>query len=79
MEYAFRKLTGRAPGPKELKLLEGLLAEQTEMFQKEPERAEKLVGVGEHKRAGELPPIELAGMTAVVQTIMNLDATVWKR
>jgi hypothetical protein len=72
-------LTARPPDASELKLLEELLAEQTAIFKGEPERAEKLIGAGERKRDASLDPVELAAMTAVSQTIMNLDATVWKR
>ena len=39
----------------------------------------KLIAVGERKRDPALSAVELAAMTAVTQTIMNLDATVWKR
>jgi len=79
IRFAFRRLTARSPDPTELKLLEQLLEEQTAIFKTEPERAEKLVGVGERKRDSTLDTIELAAMTTVSQAIMNLDATVWKR
>jgi hypothetical protein len=79
IRFAFRRLTARSPDPTELKLLEQLLEEQTAIFKTEPERAEKLVGVGGRKRDSTLDTIELAAMTTVSQAIMNLDATVWKR
>jgi hypothetical protein len=56
-----------------------LLREQGAMFEKEPERAEKLIAVGERKRDPAQPAAQLAAMTALAQTVMNLDATVWKR
>jgi hypothetical protein len=77
--FAFRRLTARAPDGAELALLEQLLTEQKAMFKQEPDRAEKLIAVGERKRDPGLDPIELAAMTSVSQAIMNLDATVWKR
>jgi len=77
--FAFRRLTGRAPEPDELKVIQEVLKDQTEIFQQEPDRAAKLIAVGERKRDPALSPVELAAMTAVTQTIMNLDATVWKR
>jgi hypothetical protein len=79
VEFIFRRLTGRAPSATELKLLLETLAEQNELFKKEPERAEKLIGVGERKRDPALAPVELAATTAVAQVVLNLDATVWRR
>jgi len=79
IRFAFRCLTGRPPDASELKLLEELLAEQASIFKGEPERAEKLIAVGERKRDASLDPVELAAMTSVLQAIMNLDATIWKR
>jgi len=79
IRFAFRCLTGRPPDASELKLLEELFAEQTSIFKGEPERAEKLIAVGERKRDASLDPVELAAMTSVSQAIMNLDATIWKR
>jgi hypothetical protein len=77
--FMFRRLTARPPKPQELDLLEQLLKEQSEQFKAEPERAEKLLSVGERKRDPSLDPVALAAMTSVSQTILNLDATVWKR
>src|SRR5436309_8303905 len=77
--FAFRRLTARAPKPNELKLLRQVLTNQTQIFQQEPDRAAKLIAVGEQKHDPALSAGELAAMTAVTQTIMNLDATVWKR
>jgi len=77
--FMFRRLTGRSPDPREFNLLEQLLKEQSELFKQEPERAEKLISVGERKRDPSLDPVALAALTTVSQTILNLDATVWKR
>ena len=79
IEFAFRRLTGRPPTPPEMKLLQDLLSEETEVFKQEPDRADKLIAVGDKKRDESLPPIELGAMTVVCQAILNLDATVWKR
>jgi hypothetical protein len=79
IDFMFRRLTARAPGSNESMLLQQLLKEQKLIFQQEPERAAKLIAVGEKKADPALDPIELAAVTAVSQTIMNLDATVWKR
>ena len=62
-----------------MKLLLELHREQLDSFKQEPERAAKLVVVGERKKDAAASEIELAAMTAVCQCIMNLDASVWKR
>jgi hypothetical protein len=79
IDFAFRCLTARNPDPKEEILLRQLLDEQKEIFSKEPQRAEKLISVGDRKGDPALNPIDLAATTALAQAIMNLDATVWKR
>jgi hypothetical protein len=77
--FLFHRLTGRRPDTQELSLLEQLLKAQAEYFKQEPDRAEKLLSVGERTRDSSLDPVALAALTAVSQAIMNLDATVWKR
>jgi hypothetical protein len=79
ISFAFRRLTARPPEIRELRLLAELLQEQTEIFKQEPDRATKLISVGERRPDPALDAVDLAAMTAVSQTIMNLDATVWKR
>ena len=54
-------------------LLLDLLHEQMDLFKAEAERANKLISVGDRKRDESLDPIELAAITSVAQTIMNLD------
>jgi hypothetical protein len=77
--FAFLRLTGREPDVQEMKLLRDLLEEQRQIFRQDPDRATKLVAVGERKRDPKLDPVELAATTSLVQAILNLDATVWKR
>ena len=69
----------REPTPTELKLLTELYAEQREMFRKEPTLAPKFIGIGASRPDPSLPPVELAAATVLAQTILNLDATIWKR
>jgi hypothetical protein len=77
--FAFRRLTAREPDRQEMKLLRELLEEQKQLFAKEPDRAAQLLAVGDRKRDPALNPVELAAATALAQTILSLDATVWKR
>jgi hypothetical protein len=79
IRFAFRLLTARWPDARETKLLTELLQEQTALFNREPGRAKKLLAVGERPAAPPFKPVELAAMTEVTQTILNLDATIWKR
>jgi hypothetical protein len=62
-----------------MKLLLELLQEQSDRFRHSRDRAENLISVGDRKRDPSLDPVELAANTILAQTIMNLDATVWKR
>ena len=79
IRFVFSRLAAREPDQQEMKLLRELLAEQRSLFAQEPERAARLVAVGERKCDPVLDPVELAATTALAQTILNLDATVWKR
>jgi Protein of unknown function (DUF1553)/Protein of unknown function (DUF1549)/Concanavalin A-like lectin/glucanases superfamily/Planctomycete cytochrome C len=77
--FAFRRLTARNPGPQETKLLVELFDEAKKVFHDEPDRATKLVAVGDKKPDAKLDATNLAAATEVAQAILNLDATVWKR
>jgi hypothetical protein len=79
ISFAFRRLAGREPDARERALLEALFKEQQEIFSKEPARAEKLINTGQHPHNAAADPVTLAAATVMVQTIMNLDATVWNR
>ena len=79
IEFVFRRLTGRKPIEREVVLLKELWTDQRERFKLEPDRATKLVEVGDQKRDATLDAVELAAATSVTQVILNLDATVWKR
>jgi hypothetical protein len=79
IDFAFRQFTGRIPDVKETKLLTQLWQEETEEFTKEPDRAARLISVGDSKPDPSLNPIDLAAATEVAQAILSLDATIWKR
>ncbi len=79
INFAFRQFTGRTPSADETKLLVDLWSEEAAEFAKEIGRATNLLAVGEKKPAASLDPVELAAATEVVQAILSLDATVWKR
>jgi hypothetical protein len=79
VDYAFLRLTGRHSTAEERGLLVELLGEQRRHFEQHPSMAKALVALGERKPDSQLSVTDLAAATIVVQTIQNLDATVWKR
>ncbi len=79
IQFAFWRLTARPPDSQELSLLHDLQIEQKKLFAEQPERAAQLISVGEKKPDATIDKTNLAAMAVVCQTIMNLDATVWKR
>lgn len=79
IERAFRSLTGRRPDTQEAATLLELLADETSWFGAHPHDAAELIGHGESAVSAELDSTELAAMTVVCQTILNLDAATWKR
>ncbi|MCS6777711.1 MAG: DUF1553 domain-containing protein [Chloroherpetonaceae bacterium] len=79
VRFLFRVLATREPDPFERQQLRALLADQRARFQADPEAAKQLLQVGESKPDPDLAPVELAAMTVVAQTVLNLDATIWKR
>ena len=56
-----------------------LYEQQRWLFRKEPDEAGKLIRIGETKPDPALPAAEVAAATILAQTILSLDATVWKR
>jgi hypothetical protein len=79
VQFAFRQLTSREPTAAETRLLVALYEQQRWLFRKEPAEAVKLIQTGDRKFDPALPPSELAAATVLAQTILNLDAAIWKR
>ncbi|WP_411847321.1 DUF1553 domain-containing protein [Roseibacillus persicicus] len=79
IEAAFLRLVGRQPTAEEQEVLLSLYQEQLDRFQKDPEAALKLVSLGESDVESDHPTAKLAASTVICQTILNLDATIWKR
>ena len=75
LELAYQKVLSRAPREQEITILKGMLKSQAQVFQNEPERAEKYLQTGEHKRDESLDVIEHASWTVIAQMILNLDET----
>ena len=75
---AYRLATAHGPSTKTLTLLKKAYEEELAVFQKDPERAKKLLGVGESKRDAAIDEAEHAALTIICSMILNLDATVTK-
>ncbi|MFG0255383.1 MAG: DUF1553 domain-containing protein, partial [Rhodopirellula sp. JB053] len=79
IDDAFLRLTGRHPNQRELEILVNQLRSEREYFANNRDAAVDFIKIGESQPDADLDPVELAATTAVCQTILNLDATIWKR
>ncbi|HYE18195.1 MAG TPA: DUF1553 domain-containing protein [Tepidisphaeraceae bacterium] len=77
--WAFRLVTGRAAGEKELAVLVRVLAEQRAIFSAEPGAAKKLISMGESKADAAVDPVELAAGTVLAQALLNHDEALMRR
>ena len=73
---AFRSVTGRKPTERESKVLQRMLQEQKEEFEKDPAAMRKWLAVGDAK-PGE--GAELAAAAAVALAILNHDEAMTRR
>ncbi|GAB3176746.1 DUF1553 domain-containing protein [Telluribacter humicola] len=77
--YAYKSVLSRPPRPRELLLLKDLYTEEYRAFQATPARALSLVKVGDYPAPSTKNPPQLAALTVVCSTIMNMDEAVTKR
>jgi Protein of unknown function (DUF1553)/Protein of unknown function (DUF1549)/Concanavalin A-like lectin/glucanases superfamily/Planctomycete cytochrome C len=78
IRYAFRMATDRDPTPQELAILDTLYRKERAHYDSDPSDAEKLLSIGESPRDKKLDTVDLAAMTLVTSTILNMDETVTK-
>ena len=76
MEWAFQEATGRRPDNDELKILTDLHAESLAHFKEAPADAHELLKVGDSPVPGKMNPAELAAMSNVARTILNLHEVI---
>ncbi len=76
---AFRVATGHVPTETELDVLVKNLRAFRAQYQKDRDRALKLLGQGEHPRNEKLDVSDLAAHTMVASLIFNLDAVITKQ
>jgi hypothetical protein len=75
---AFSKILTRKPEKVEIQKLAALYREEFARFQKEPERAKKLLKTGRFPQNASLDPAEQAALMLVVSAIFNLDEALSK-
>ena len=73
--HAYRLATGCRPRPATLKDLTEAFQEELQVFEQSPERAEKLLKIGESARDESIPAARHAALTIVMSLILNLDET----
>jgi hypothetical protein len=76
LNWLFRTVLSRKPDAKEFSMLTAALAKQRELYQKDPQAAEKAISVGESTPKKIAAPAETAAWTLVANLVLNLDETV---
>jgi hypothetical protein len=74
--FAIRLAMAREPHPEEVAVLKKIYTAQLEVYQHDPDAADKLLKVGESPRNQKLDAPELAAWTTVASVILNLDETI---
>lgn len=75
ISYAYRLASGLRPSPLTLSTLKQSHANELTVFQKDLERAKKLLAIGESKRDESLDAAQHAALSVVCSMILNLDVT----
>ena len=78
IHYAFQLCHARKPSDAETAVLAEVLESQRKRFLQSPEKAARLLNVGESKSSADVPPEELAAWTSLARTLMNLSEFVTK-
>ena len=78
-DRGFELLTSRPPDEVERGILRRMLAAEAAWYAERPEEAANLLAVGARPPAADLPPADVAALTAVMNTLVNHDQTVVKR
>ena len=78
IEFGHRLVLARSPEEETLSILETGYEDYLSEFRTQPERANSLVTTGASRALPDLSSPELAAMTMVASTLLNLDETVTK-
>ncbi|MEM6633697.1 MAG: DUF1553 domain-containing protein, partial [Bacteroidota bacterium] len=79
IRLAFTQLTGKIPKEEEVRLLMELQAQEYEVFQAHPEKAQSWLATGAYQIDPQLDGNLVAANAVVASVIMNGDATITKR
>jgi hypothetical protein len=74
----FRRILVRKPGKTEIRQLTELYAGELARFQKDPEKARKLLKTGRYPQTNDTDPAEQAALMLVASAIFNLDEAMSK-
>ncbi len=77
--FEFRLATARTPSQQESRLLSDLFKRQLDHYRRDPKAALALLRVGESTPGDKNRCAELAALTTVASTILNLDETITKQ
>lgn len=75
----FFRLTSRPPDAAEQQILTRMFAQQLAWYAEHPEAAAQYLQLGERRASADIPAVELAALTNVLNAIMNFDGCVVKR
>ena len=78
IQMGYRALLGRSASSRVLGILEDGYQDYLSVFQQRPEAAQQLNGTGSTDPDAAIDPCQLAALTLVASTILNLDETVTK-
>jgi hypothetical protein len=78
IDLGFERVLSRKPHDSELAILTAAYERTLKEFEKDPDSAAALVKVGNSVTDTVIPPVELAAMTSVASTLLNLDEAVTK-
>ena len=78
LDFAFRRVVGREPSLEEARILGDGLAKRLTLFRSEPDRARKLVALGDYAVDAKLDVSEVAAYAVTASTLLNLDEVLTK-
>ena len=79
LEIGFQMAVSRKPNKKELQILNDLYKQEFSKFEKSKENALAYLAVGDYKVPNEYQPSEMATLTLVANTLLNMDEMYTKR
>lgn len=74
--WIFSRALNRAPTSRETELLTELYRQQHAKFESDPQAAKDLIATGEWPVPNDIGPVQLAAMTSVCRTVLNLHETI---